>query len=160
MNFSLCTKQTQDRKMEINDHSKYSPHNKTCLSYGPHFIEGVVFSLHFCLFGDPPPMHCSPPGSPVFGIFQTRILEWVAIFFSRGSTQPRDQTHVSCINRQILYHQATTENHFIGRKVKNCQLFLLDHTAGTCNSWDSSSGLWHQIHTLSVSHTASLWWMR
>ena len=37
-------------------------------------------------------MDCSPPGSSVHGIFQARILEWVAISFSRGSFQPRDQT--------------------------------------------------------------------
>ena len=43
------------------------------------------------------PMHCSPPGSSVHGIPQARILEWVAISFSRGSPQPRDQTHQSCI---------------------------------------------------------------
>ena len=42
------------------------------------------------------PMDCSPPGSSVHGIFQARILEWVAISFSRGSFQPRDRTHVSC----------------------------------------------------------------
>ena len=42
-------------------------------------------------------MDYSPPGSSVHGIFQTRILEWVAIPFSRGSSQPRDQTWVSCI---------------------------------------------------------------
>ena len=43
---------------------------------------------------------CSPPGSSVHGILQARILEWVAIPFSRGSSQPRDQTPVayaSCI---------------------------------------------------------------
>ena len=40
---------------------------------------------------------CSPPGSSVHGIFQARILEWVAISFSRGSFQPRNQTHVSCL---------------------------------------------------------------
>ena len=40
---------------------------------------------------------CSPPGSSVHGILQARILEWVAISFSRGSSQPRDQTRVSCI---------------------------------------------------------------
>ena len=51
----------------------------------------------------------SPPGSSVHGISQTRILEWVAISFSRGSSQPRDQTHVSWIRRQILYHWATRE---------------------------------------------------
>ena len=38
-----------------------------------------------------------PHGSYVHGIFQTRILEWVAISFSRGSSLPRDQTWVSCI---------------------------------------------------------------
>ena len=41
------------------------------------------------------PMVCSPPGSSVHGILQVRILEWVAISFSRGSSQPRDQTQVS-----------------------------------------------------------------
>ena len=38
------------------------------------------------------PMHCSLPGSSVQGILQARILEWVAISFSRGSSRPRDQT--------------------------------------------------------------------
>ena len=42
-------------------------------------------------------MDCSPPGSSVHGVFQARILEWVAIFSSRGSSQARDQTHVSWI---------------------------------------------------------------
>ena len=49
------------------------------------------------------PMDCSPPGFPVHGIFQARILEWVAISFSRGSCQPRDRTHVSYVGRRILY---------------------------------------------------------
>ena len=43
------------------------------------------------------PMNCSPPGFSVHGILQARILEWVAISFSRGSSQPRDRTQVSCI---------------------------------------------------------------
>ena len=53
------------------------------------------------------PMDCSPPGSSVHGILQTKILECVAMPSSRGSSQPRDQTHVSyvsCIGRQVLYH--------------------------------------------------------
>ena len=41
------------------------------------------------------PMNCSLPGSSVHGIFQARVLDWVAISFSRGSSQPRDQTRVS-----------------------------------------------------------------
>ena len=42
------------------------------------------------------PMESSPPGSSVHGISQARILEWVAFSFSRGSSRPRDRTHVSC----------------------------------------------------------------
>ena len=43
------------------------------------------------------PMDCSLPGSSLHGIFQARILEWVAISLSRRSSQPRDWTQVSCI---------------------------------------------------------------
>ena len=42
-------------------------------------------------------MDCSPPGSPVHGILQARILAWADMTFSRGSSQPRDQIHISCI---------------------------------------------------------------
>ena len=51
------------------------------------------------------PRDCSRPGSSVHGTFQARILEWVAISFSRRSSQPRDQSCISCIScisRQIL----------------------------------------------------------
>ena len=44
------------------------------------------------------PMDCSPPGSSVRGTSQARILQWVAISFSRGSSRPRDQTHVSGVS--------------------------------------------------------------
>ena len=47
------------------------------------------------------PMDCNPPGSSVHGILQARILEWVAMASSRGSSWPRDQTHVSCVGRWI-----------------------------------------------------------
>ena len=50
------------------------------------------------------PMDCSPSASSGHGIFQARILESFAISFSRRSSQLRDQTHVSCISMQILYH--------------------------------------------------------
>ena len=43
------------------------------------------------------PMDCSLPGFSVHGILQARILEWVTISFSRGSSWPRDRTRVSCI---------------------------------------------------------------
>ena len=56
-------------------------------------------------------MDCSPPGSSVHGISHTRILEWVAISFSMVSSQPRAQTHISCIGRQILHHWVTRKAH-------------------------------------------------
>ena len=55
---------------------------------------------------------CSPPDSSAHGIFQARTLEWVAIFYARGSSQLRDQTCISCtscIGRQFLYHGAIWE---------------------------------------------------
>ena len=55
------------------------------------------------------PIDYSLPGSFVHGISQARILEWVAIPLSRGSSRHRDQTHVSCIGRQILYHWTSRE---------------------------------------------------
>ena len=55
------------------------------------------------------PMNCSPPGSTVYRISQARILKWVAIPFSRGSSWLRDWTHIPCIGRSILYHWATWE---------------------------------------------------
>ena len=63
--------------------------------------------LHLCLTLCDPVDHC-PPGSSVRGILQARILEWVAMPSSRGSSQPRDGTYVSyvsCIGRLVLYDQ-------------------------------------------------------
>ena len=53
-------------------------------------------------------MDCSLPCSAVPGILQARIMEWVAMPFSRGASWPRDRTHVSyisCIGRHVLYHE-------------------------------------------------------
>ena len=53
------------------------------------------------------PMDCNLPGSSVHGIFQARILEWVATSYFRGSCQRRDQTCISCVSYTgswILYH--------------------------------------------------------
>ena len=50
------------------------------------------------------PMDCSLPGSSIHGIFQARVLEWVAISFSRGSSRPRDRTQVSHIEGRHFTH--------------------------------------------------------
>ena len=64
---------------------------------------GSVILVRACLVAQSSPTFCilldrSPPGSSVHGIFQARILEWVAISSSRGSSPPRDQTQVSCVS--------------------------------------------------------------
>ena len=56
------------------------------------------------------PIDCSHPGFSVRGISQGKILEWAATSHTKGSSWPRDQTHiswVSCTDRQILYHCTT-----------------------------------------------------
>ena len=50
------------------------------------------------------PTNCSLPDSTVHGIFQASAMEWVAIYFSRGSSQPRDRTQVYMHWGQTLYH--------------------------------------------------------
>ena len=61
-------------------------------------VKESVAQSYKTLFG----MDCSPPGSSVSGILQARILEWAAISFSRGSSQPRDQTCVYCITGRFF----------------------------------------------------------
>ena len=93
----------------------------------PNYRESMVFlipnsysNLWMCDL-----MEYSPPGSSVHvipgkntdvcmfssvhGVFQARILVWIAISSSRGSSWPRDWTHIYCISRWILYHYATWE---------------------------------------------------
>ena len=55
------------------------------------------------------PMDCSPPGSSAREIFQARILQWVAISFSRWSSHPRDRTRVSCAAGRFFTDRATRE---------------------------------------------------
>ena len=79
--------------------------------------DSVIHCMHVCSVTQSyptlcNPVDCSPPGSSVHGILQARILEWVAILSSRGSSQSRDQTCVSCvfcIGRWIPYHWTTRD---------------------------------------------------
>ena len=92
--------------------------------YIEHFV--VVQSLsHVRLFCNP--MDQSPPGSSVHGISQARILEWITMSSSWGSSRSTDQTQVSCIGRQILYYWATKEaciDHYHGLKVIMFWVFI------------------------------------
>ena len=126
---------------EIRDALSPSKHHSYRVSYSiPHYgytpelqqLGGCCLVAKSCLFCDP--MDCSPPGSSVRGISQTRILERTVISFSRGPSWPWDQTQISCIGRWVLYHWATKEapqQRLDGRKI----YFPLDHI------WSSLSKL-------------------
>ena len=74
----------------------------------------VSFQLYLTLCD---PIDCSPPGSSVHGILQARVLEWVVIHFSRGSSWPRDQTPVSHIASKFFTIWATRETQ---RNLQRC----------------------------------------
>ena len=101
------------------------------MQYAVYFTGGLYHSSHwpckipflawFCMYACSgvhscltlcDPMDSTYPGSSVHGIFQAKILGWVAISSSRGSSWPKDWTHilyVSCIGRWVLYHWVTWE---------------------------------------------------
>ena len=107
---------------------------------------------------------CSPPGSSLHRISKARILEWVAISSSRGSSRPRDQTSISCIGKWILYHWATREAQKHTQGLYNNKSFkwtLFSSTSVTqscltlCNPMDCSTpGLpvHHQLPELTQTH--------
>ena len=68
------------------------------------------------------PMNCTPPASFVYGIFQARILKWIAMPFSRGCSWPRDQTHVYCCFAGRFFTVWSTRNF-----CSNYMLYYLDH---------------------------------
>ena len=79
-------------------------------------------------------MDCSPPSSSVHWIFQARILQWVAISYSREPSQPRNWTCISCIGRQILYHWATRETLQLGMGCPHIWLNIILEVGFPCGS--------------------------
>ena len=76
----------------------------------PTLLLRMLLTMYMCAQLCPPlcsPLGCSLPGSSDCGISQARILEWVAVSYFRGSSQPRDQTCIFCIGRRILYQCIT-----------------------------------------------------
>ena len=110
--------------------------------------------------------YCSPPGSCVHEIFQGRILEWVAISLSRGSSQPRDQTQVSRTAGRFFTDWATREalnrhyhisiwmtNRDETDNSKCCQVekqSKLSYIAGGNAKWDSYFTVWCFLIKLNI----------
>ena len=102
--------------------NNYKGNNLFYRTWGKVMVNGVVCGFQsaresvkvFATQIDPTPCNltdCSLPVSSVHGILQTRILEWVAILFSRGSSQPRDRTWVSHIAGRFFIIWAIRETH-------------------------------------------------
>ena len=72
------------------------------------------------------PMDCSLSGFPIHGIFQARVLEWIAISFSRGSSRSRDQTQVSCIRGGFFVSEPPRPSFNV---LKEASCTLSDYTA-------------------------------
>ena len=95
--------------------TKTAVRNGSCYDLLESILQGIHWVHFFCCLVTQScltlrdPMTCSLPCPSVHGISQARILNWVAISSSRGSSWPRDQTCITCIDRWILYHWATRE---------------------------------------------------
>ena len=97
----------------------------------------VCVCAQSCLFVTPGTVACQ--ALQVYGIFQARILELVAITYCRGSSQPRNWTLVSCISyigRLILYHHATW-------KPRITIWFSKTRNQPKCPSTDEWINMWH-----------------
>ena len=109
-------KQTQKRKKSLNCHVR----NKiNCLEPNRAIdMELHAWSVSQSCLSLCDPMDCSPPSSSVHGIPQTRTAGWVAMPSSRGSSQLRDQTHVSCVScfGKWVLHLGRVQK---GRRAKN-----------------------------------------
>ena len=119
------------------------------LIFFPGFLMHACIVIQSCLtLCDP--MDCSPPGSSVHGILQVRILEWVAMPFSRGPSRPRDRTQVSCIAGEYFTTWAPREA-FYSNKVL-LYLYLL--------SFDFSFPVHEFLLGFSILSTIFVWfWM-
>ena len=99
------------------------------------------------------PMDCSPPGSSVHGILQARILEWLAILFSWGSSQPKDQTQVSHIAGRLFITWATRiwgrswnlEKRLGGgdwhHSSQGAEAGMMEHLESRARLWDNCSAI-------------------
>ena len=72
------------------------------------------------------PMDCSLPGSSVHGIFQAVVLEWIVISFSRGSSQPRDQTRIVDRRFTVLATGQTYFNKGVHKNLSSCDMQITE----------------------------------
>ena len=104
------------------------------------------------------PMDCSPAGSSVHGILQTRILEWVAIPFSRGSSWPRDRIPVSCIAGRFFTIWAIMKLKFSKNNGASLVAQRLKHLPAMRENWVQSLGWEDPLEKEMATHSSILAW--
>ena len=104
------------------------------------------------------PTLCDPMDCIVHGILQARILEWVAFPFSRGSSQPRDQTQVSCIVGRFFTSRTTREAqlYVYSSRIQTPRICILQYTqprsqpySATCRSPQATAAYKASTHAAS-----------
>ena len=106
------------------------------------------------------PMYYSLPGSSFHGIFLTRILEWVAIPFSRGSSWPRDRTWVSCTAGGFFTIWATREVSWVVEQNKSRAWALAAECLGSSSSQITHSLCGWATFLTSLRLTVFIWKMK
>ena len=104
------------------------------------------------------PMDCSPAGSSVHGILQTRILEWVAIPFSRGSSWPRDRIPVSCIAGRFCTILAIMKLKFSKNNGASLVAQRLKRLPAMWENWVQSLGWEDPLEKEMATHSSILAW--
>ena len=94
-------------------------------------------------------MDCSPSGSPVHGIFQARILEWVVISFSRGSSWPRDQTMSPALANRFFTIAPPGKSQIL---LENLKIAPLQNNVNSLFTWETSQ----YLRNCRESHVCSL----
>ena len=103
-------------------------------------------------------MDCSPPGSSVHGILRVRIVEWVAIPFSRGFSWPRDQTEVSRIAGRFFIIWATREEYLSTISLSSCIYWYILQWWRNPFRFLSYSEWWYTDYCHSSARTTGLTW--
>ena len=98
------------------------------------------------------PMDCSLPGFSLHGILQAKILEWGAVPFSRGSSQPRNQTRVSCIAGAFFTNWAIRED-YIKYSLLYKVYFFLDYTFPQNNRNEEQ---WYKLAAVGIAASTSI----
>ena len=105
------------------------------------------------------PMDSSPPGCSVPGILQARILESIAILFSRGSSPPRDQTQVSCIIGRFFTNWTTRETQKYIQVINKYRIGNNNPLKYSCLGIPMDRGAWWAtVHGVTKSRTQLSTW--